>query len=93
MDSPALDMPRLVLALVEAQVGSLVDVLPVAVIVTDRAGKVLRANGVAFELLEQATIVGRHIQDVLERQSTVEVRQRCLSHGDEQLRLYVLHTR
>ena len=56
-------------------------------------GKVLRANDVAFQLLEQATLVGRQIKEVLHRQTRLEVRQRCLSHGDEQLRLYVLHTR
>ena len=88
----ALDVPRVALALVEAQVGSLVDVLPVAILVADRHGQVLRANKAAFEVLEQAVLVGCSIDDVLRRQS-VEVRQRYLVHADDVLRLFVVHPR
>jgi PAS domain-containing protein len=92
MDSVTLDVPRLALALVEAQVGSLVDVLPAALLVADRDGQVLRANKAAFELLEQTELVGRSIDEVLRRQD-LEVRQRWLAHADEVLRLCVVHPR
>ena len=45
-----MDGHRLTLALVEAQVGSLVDVLPVALLVTTAEGEILRANDAAVEL-------------------------------------------
>jgi PAS domain-containing protein len=92
MDSVHLDVPRLALALVEAQVGSLVDVLPVAVLIADREGKVLRANEAAQQLLEQPTLLGCQVTDLLRAQH-LEVRQRCLVQGDEVLRLYVIHSR
>jgi PAS domain-containing protein len=87
-----LDVPRLALALVEAQVGSLLDVLPVAVLIADGAGKVIRANEAAAELLEQPVLVGRSVQDVL-RAQRLDARQRCLVQGDEVLHLYVIHSR
>ena len=92
MDSVRLDVPRLALAVVEAQVGSLVDVLPVAVLIADGDGRILRANDAAVELLEQADLVGRYAQDVLKTQQ-VTVRQTALVHGDEKMRLYVIHSR
>ena len=45
-----MDAHRLTLALVEAQVGSLVDVLPVALLVTNADGDILRANTAAMDL-------------------------------------------
>jgi PAS domain-containing protein len=93
MDSVSLDDPRLALAVVEAQVGSLVEILPVAVLITDRHGHVLRANAAAAELLEQASLVGRCIDSVVPKQDQVEVRQRWLVHGDDVLRLFVVHPR
>ena len=92
MDSAGLDMPRLALALVEAQVGSLVDVLPVAVLVADGAGNVIRANEAAAELLEQRALLGRHVTELLRTQH-LDVRERCLANGDEVLRLFVIHSR
>ncbi len=92
MDPVMLDVPRLALAVVEAQVGSLVDVLPVAVLIADREGQVLRANNAACEVLEQTDLVGRSIDDVLHCQN-VAVRQRYLVHGDDVLRLLVLPPR
>ncbi len=88
-----LDAPRLALALVEAQVGSLVDVLPVALLIADRDGHVLRANTAAFELLEQPVLVGRHIDDLLKEAGQVKVRQRDLAHADDVLRLVAIHPR
>ena len=92
MDSVRLDVPRLALAVVEAQVGSLVDVLPVAVLIADGDGMVIRANDAAQELLEQHALVGRQITELLRTQH-LEVRERCLVHGDEVLRLYVIYPR
>ncbi len=88
-----LDAPRLALALVEAQVGSLVDVLPVAVLVADKHGRVLRANDAALELFEQPLLVGRRIDDVLRNPERLEVRQRCLANAEDVLRLFVIHPR
>lgn len=93
MDAGGLDTPRLALALVEAQVGPLVDVLPVALLVADARGRVLRANDAASELLEQPTLVGRCVDDVLSRHRQLEVRQRRLAQGEDELRLFVLHSR
>jgi PAS domain-containing protein len=90
-----LDGPRLTLALVEAQVGSLVEVLPVAVLVTASNGEILRANDAAVELLgNPLPLVGQVIVEVLEvarRRRLLEVHVRWLRHEDEVLRLYVIH--
>ena len=79
------------LAMVEAEVGSLVELLPAPVLVTSEAGKVLRANPPAAVALgvTQESLVGRLIEDVL-RQLGVSVRVRTLCHSGEVLRLYVL---
>ncbi len=93
--APALlDAPRLTLALVEAQVGSLVDVLPVALLVASPTGEILRANAAAVELLDNAALVGQSVTDALEvaeRESLLKVRVRWLRHEDEVLTLYVIH--
>jgi PAS domain-containing protein len=90
-----LDGPLLTLALVEAQVGSLVEVLPVAVLVTASNGEILRANDAAVELLgNPAPLVGQVVVDVLEfarRRRPLEVHVRWLRHEDDALRLYVIH--
>jgi PAS domain-containing protein len=90
-----LDGPRLTLALVEAQVGSLVEVLPVAVLVTASNGEILRANDAAVELLgNPSPLVGQVIVEALEvarRIRPLEVHVRWLRHEDEVLRLYVIH--
>ena len=89
-----MDGASLTLALVEAQVGSLVDVLPVAVLVTSPTGEILRANAAACELLESASLVGQSVTKTLavavgERALTVRVR--WLRHEADVLRLYVIH--
>ena len=93
--SPAvLDAPSLTLALVEAQVGSLVDVLPVALLVASPTGEILRANAAAVELLDNPALVGQSVRDALEvaeRESLLKVRVRWLRHEDEVLMLYVIH--
>ena len=90
-----LDGPHLTLALVEAQVGSLVEVLPVAVLVTASNGEILRANDAAVELLgNPASLVGQVVVEVLEvarRGRSLEVHVRWLRHADDVLRLYVIH--
>lgn len=94
MTSAALDGPNLTLALVEAQVGSLVEVLPVAVLVTSPFGEILRANEAAVGLLgNPLPLVGQFVSEVLEavrRKRSVKVRLRWLRHKGEVLRLYVL---
>jgi len=91
-----LDGPHLTLALVEAQVGSLVEVLPVAVLVTAPNGEILRANEAAVELLgNPSPLVGQVIVEALEfarRRRPLEVHVRWLRHEDEVLRLYVIHS-
>jgi len=82
---------RQLLAMVEAEVGSLLEMLPVPVLVTSEAGTVLRANpaaGVALGVAEDA-MIGKSVDDLL-RYSGVSARVRTLCHGDEALRLYVL---
>jgi PAS domain-containing protein len=95
MATVPLDGPRLTLALVEARVGSLVDVLPVAVLVTSSSGKILRANQSAVELLgSSASPVGQAVTSVLgmaRRQRALDVGVRWLRHEDDVLRLYVIH--
>jgi PAS domain-containing protein len=90
-----MDRAQLTLALVEAQVGSLVDVLPVALLVTTRTGEILRANSAATDLLGGAwSLVGRQCAAVLasaRRKQPLKVRLRWLRHDGEVLRLYVIH--
>ena len=79
------------LAMVEAEVGSLLEMLPVAVLVTSAHGIVLRANpaaGVALGISE-AALVGCRINDLLPRDG-LSARVRTLQHDGEVLRLYVL---
>jgi PAS domain-containing protein len=95
MGGVPVDGPRLTLALVEAQVGSLVDVLPVAVLVTSSNGQILRANDAAVELLAcPAPLVGQAVTSVValaRRERALDVRVRWLRHEDDVLRLYVIH--
>jgi PAS domain-containing protein len=89
-----LDGPSLTLALVEAQVGSLVDVLPVALLVTSPTGEILRANAAAVELLDDPALVGQSVTATLgvaEREHSLTVRVRWLQHERDVLRLYVIH--
>jgi PAS domain-containing protein len=89
-----LDGASLTLALVEAQVGSLVDVLPVALLVASPTGEILRANAAAAELLHNSALVGQSVAaalEVAERDSLLKVRVRWLRQEDEVLMLYVIH--
>ena len=89
-----LDGPSLTLALVEAQVGSLLDVLPVALLVTSPTGEILRANAAAIELLEDPALVGQSVTATLgagERECSLKIRVRLLRHEQDVLRLYVIH--
>jgi PAS domain S-box-containing protein len=77
--------------MVEAEVGSLVEVLPAPVLVTTEGGSVLRANPAAAVALgvTAESLVGKSISDLL-RQLGAAVRVRTLCHSGEVLRLYVL---
>jgi PAS domain-containing protein len=89
-----LDGPSLPLALVEAHIGSLVDVLPVALLVASPTGEIMRANASAAELLDNPALVGQSVAaalEVAERESLLRVRVRWLRHEDEVLMLYVIH--
>ena len=89
-----MDGASLSLALVEAQVGSLLDVPPVALLVTSPTGEILRANAAAIELLEDPALVGQSVRaalEVPERESTLKIRVRLLRHEQDVLRLYVIH--
>ena len=86
----AADGAHEMLALVEAEVGSLVELLPVAVLVTSGDGAVLRANASAAALLGRPDgLVGQHIDHILERRN-LSVRVKTLSHKADAVRLYVL---
>ncbi len=77
--------------MVEAEVGSLPEMLPVPVLVTSDRGVVMRANpaaGVAFGLPEDA-LVGRCVGELL-RERRLSARVRSLCHAGQSLRLYVL---
>jgi PAS domain-containing protein len=95
MPPAPLDGSHLSLALVEAQVGSLVDVLPVALLVTSCSGEILRANAAAVELFDSpGPLVGQAVSQALElaeRRRPLRFRLRLLRHEDEVLRLYVIH--
>jgi PAS domain-containing protein len=92
-----LDGPRLTLALVEAHVGALVEVLPVAVLVTGPFGDILRANEAASDLLgNPLPLVGQFVSAVLDearRKLPLRVHLRWLRHEGEMLRLYVIDER
>ncbi len=76
--------------MVEAEIGSLLDFLPVPLLVTSESGEVVRANTAAGILLGAFdTLIGRRVDDVL-RGRAISVRVRTLSHSVQVLRLYVL---
>lgn len=90
----SLDSARITLALVEAQVGSLLEVLPVAVLVTSAFGEILRANEAAIDLFDHPLpLEGQFVSSVLDegrRTRSLGVRLRWLRHEGEMLRLYVI---
>lgn len=76
--------------MIEAEVGSLLEVLPVPLLVTSERGEVLRANQMAGAYLDSAEcLVGKHVDAVLGRQS-ISVRVTTLSHAGQTLLLYAL---
>jgi PAS domain-containing protein len=84
------DERRQLLALVEAQVGSLVDLLPVALLVTDAEGQIQRANAAARALLDaDGSLIGRAIDDVVDGR-VLSIRSRSLCHQGEVVRLHVV---
>src|SRR5437879_1377946 len=90
-ETAANDVSQMTLALVEAHVGSLVDFLPVALLIADAKGAILRANRAAHELLESGgPLVGRCVSDVLGGQE-FDIRLRWLHHDEDVLRLYVIN--
>jgi len=90
-ETAANDVSQMTLALVEAHVGSLVDFLPVALLIADAEGAILRANRVAHELLEcGGPLVGQWVSEVLAGQE-FDVRLRWLRHDADVLRLYVIN--
>lgn len=90
----SLDSARITLALVEAHVGALVEVLPVAVLVTSPFGEILRANEAAVGLLANPLpLVGQFVSAVLDaarQKRPLKVRLRWLRQEGEMLRLYVI---
>ncbi len=83
--------PRQLLAMVEAEVGSLLEVLPVPVLVTSERGVVLRANPAAGSALGMAedALVGQCVGELL-REGRMSARVRTLRHAGQTMRLYVL---
>jgi PAS domain-containing protein len=86
----AADEGEQLLAIIEAEVGSLLELLPVPLLVTSEHGEVLRANEVAGAFLDSAEcLIGKHIDTVLGGQP-ISIKMRTLSHAGQTLRLYAL---
>ncbi len=86
----ACDQTDQLLAMIEAEIGPLVELLPVPLLVTSESGEVLRANGVAGAFLDSAEgLIGKHIDAVLGRQP-ISVHMTTLSHEGHTVRLYAL---
>ena len=84
------DQSEELLAIVEAEVGSLLELLPVPLLVTSEAGDILRANAAARVFIDAAApIVGRSIDELLQDQA-VSVCVRVLCHEGHILRVYAL---
>jgi PAS domain-containing protein len=81
------------LALVEAEVGPLVEHLPVPILVTSGDGAVLSVNPPAAALLGCAAgLVGQHVDRILEPRN-LSARMTTLCHEADAVRLYVLADR
>jgi PAS domain-containing protein len=81
-----MDGHRMTLALVEAQVGSLVEVLPVAVLVATSEGEILRANAAALELFGPCRVlIGAPVKTLLpfmdDAETTKSVRGAIYAEG------------
>jgi PAS domain-containing protein len=84
------DHSQQVVAIVEAEVGSLLELLPVPLLVTSESGQILRANAAARLFLDSSeTLAGKHV-DTIVRQQAISVRVTTLSHEDYVVRLYAL---
>jgi PAS domain-containing protein len=82
----ALDAHQLTLALVEAQVGSLLEVLPIALLVATADGEVVRANAAAFDLFgTRRALIGVAVHTLLpfmdDRDTIESVRGAIYAHG------------
>ncbi len=86
----ACDQSDQLLAMIEVEIGPLLELLPVPLLVTSESGEVLRANPVAGAFLDSAEcLIGKHIDTVLSSQP-ISVHMRTLSHEGHTLRLYAL---
>ena len=76
--------------MVEAEVGSLLEFLPIPLVLTSGSGHILRANAEAASFLDSAgPLIGKHVDDVL-REQAISFRMRLLVHEERALRLYAL---
>ena len=84
------DQSQQLLAMVEAEIGSLLEVLPVPLLVTSGDGDILRANAAARVFLDSAEgLAGQQVEHVLHRQA-ISVRVTTLRHQAQIVRLYAL---
>jgi nitrogen-specific signal transduction histidine kinase len=84
------DQSQQVVAIVEAEVGSLLELLPVPLLVTSESGQILRANTAARLFLDSSeTLTGKRVDNILHQQA-ISARVTTLSHGGYVVRLYAL---
>ena len=84
------DQSAQLLAIIEAEVGPLLELLPVPLLVTSDKGEVLRASAIAGAFLDSAEcVIGKHIDTILGRQP-ISVRMTTLTYAEQTLRLYAL---
>ena len=88
-----MDDAHTALALVEAQVGPLFDLLPVPLLLADDHGVVQRVNASATALLGCAGgVIGRSVFDVLPLDVDIHTRRAHLRDGLQEIWLYALPT-
>lgn len=81
---------RELLAIIEAELGALLDFLPVPLLVTSESGKILRANRAAVVFLERTTsIIDKPLAVAIGTQS-IDVTTTTLRHERTTLRLCAL---
>lgn len=84
------DHDQQLLAMFEAEVGPLLELLPVPLLVTSKTGDILRANSAATIFLDSVGLLtGKNIETVLGQQA-LSVTATTLSHGGHVLQLLVL---
>jgi nitrogen-specific signal transduction histidine kinase len=87
------DQSDQLLAIIEAEVGALLELLPVPLLVTSATGQILRANAAATLFVDSiGSLTGKNIDTVLGRQS-LSVTTIALSHADYVLQIMVLQQR